>query len=150
MNYGNKIGHSVRVISSMWKREIDTRTENTGIKCLSGVQISILEFINNMYDEGTDIYQKDIESTFKIRRSTVSVILRNMEDHGLVNRISVKEDARLKKIVPTELAREHRMITKGIIDGVAGEATADIPEEDLVKFLEVAEKIMTYLEELGQ
>ncbi len=149
MEYGNRIGHAIRVIANMWKREIDIRTDETGLECISGVQIGILEFINNMYDEGTDIYQKDIESVFKIRRSTVSVILKTMEDHGLVDRISVAEDARLKKIIPTDLARSHRATTKKLVDGLAQETTAGIDEEDLKTFLSVAEKMISYLEGLG-
>jgi len=144
--YGKNMGHAVRVLSNLWRRELDNRTAQSGVECLTGVQIGILEFINDMYDEGTDIYQKDIESTFRVRRSTVSVILKTMEDHGLVNRISVAEDARLKKLVPTELAKEHRAVTQHLVDGLALEMTKDIDVEDLETFMKVANKMVEYLD----
>ena len=51
-----------------------------------------------------DIYQKDIEKEFQIRRSTATGILQLLEKNGFVVRESVEWDARLKKIVPTEKA----------------------------------------------
>lgn len=146
MEYGKKIGHSVRLLSNLWKRELDYRTDNSGVECLTGVQIGILEFINDMYDAGKDIYQKDIESTFKIRRSTVSVILKTMDQHGLINRVSVNADARLKKLIPTDLAMQHRGITQQIVDGLAEKLIEDIDEADLEAFLRVSGKMIEYLE----
>lgn len=52
-----------------------------------------------------DIYQKDLESEFGITRSTASRVLRLMEQKGLVERQSVPQDARLKKLVLTERSR---------------------------------------------
>ena len=47
-----------------------------------------------------DIYQKNIEEEFQIRKSTVSGILKLIEKNGFIYRESVKEDARLKRILP--------------------------------------------------
>ena len=49
-----------------------------------------------------DVYQKDIESFFKLRRSTVSSQLDTLEKKGLIQRVPVSHDARLKKLVLTE------------------------------------------------
>ena len=54
-----------------------------------------------------DIYQKNIEEEFQIRKSTVSGILKLIEKNGFIYRESVKEDARLKRILPTKKAEEH-------------------------------------------
>ncbi len=150
MEYGKQIGHLVRLVSNMWKRELDSRTDTTGVECLSGVQIGILEFINEMYEQDTAIYQKDIESEFKVRRSTVSVILKTMEDRGLVDRISVESDARLKRIIPTDLAMQHRLLTKSIVDGLSESIVEGIPEEDLKTFIDVAKKMIDYLENISK
>ncbi|MBR6800379.1 MAG: MarR family transcriptional regulator [Eubacteriaceae bacterium] len=146
MEYGKMMGHAVRLLSNLWKRELDYRTNNSGVECLTGVQIGILEYIHDMYERNIDIFQKDVESTFKIRRSTVSVILKTMEEHGLIDRVSVSEDARLKKLVPTELAMQHRGVTQDIVDGLANKMTEGISEEDMKTFLKVAEKMVDYLE----
>ena len=47
----------------------------------------------------------ELESEFGITRSTASRVLRLMEQKGLVERQSVPQDARLKKLVLTERSR---------------------------------------------
>ena len=51
-----------------------------------------------------DIFQKDFEEEFSIRRSTATKILQLMEKNGLIERQKVESDARLKKIVLTNKA----------------------------------------------
>lgn len=52
------------------------------------------------------VYQKDIEQFFKLRRSTVSSMLTTMEKKGILTRQPVPHDARLKKLVLTELGQQ--------------------------------------------
>ncbi len=52
--------------------------------------------------EGSDVYQRDIETFFHLRRSTVSSLLNTLERKGLLQREPVPHDARLKKLVLTE------------------------------------------------
>src|SRR5699024_6414405 len=51
-----------------------------------------------------ELYQRDVEEVFCIRRSTASRFLQNLEKDGMLTRQSVPQDARLKKLVPTEKA----------------------------------------------
>lgn len=51
-----------------------------------------------------DIYQHTIEQKFCITRSTASRVLALMEKKGLIERVPVEHDARLKKIVLTDKA----------------------------------------------
>ena len=51
-----------------------------------------------------DLYQKDIEEEFQIRKSTVTGYVQLMEKNGYLTRESVKGDARKKRLVPTEKA----------------------------------------------
>ena len=53
-----------------------------------------------------DVYQKDLEATFHIRRSTASGILQIMVRDGLLVREPVEGDARLKRLVLTPIAQE--------------------------------------------
>ena len=52
--------------------------------------------------EKSDVYQRDIETFFHLRRSTVSSLLNTLERKGLLRREPVPHDARLKKLVLTE------------------------------------------------
>ena len=64
-----------------------------------------------------DVYQRDIENAFSIRKSTVSKIIKLMENKDLIRRESVEYDARLKKIVLTDKAIEiHKMIKEDIVN----------------------------------
>jgi len=74
----------------------------------------------------TNVYQRDLEHAFQIRRSTISAILQTMERNGLITRESVPQDARLKKLVLTpeavaindrfinEMERVEAIVTEGV------------------------------------
>lgn len=53
-----------------------------------------------------DVFQKDLESHFNIRRSTATQILQAMERKALIRREPVAHDRRAKKITLTQAARE--------------------------------------------
>ena len=78
---------------SYTKREIDSITGNNGW---------IIGYLADHLEQ--DIYQKDIENYFTIARSTASKVLSLMEQKGLIQRLAVAQDARLKKIVLTAKA----------------------------------------------
>lgn len=73
----------------------------------AGMTISQLSTIGFLaFSEEQNVYQKDIESFFKLRRSTVSSLLNTLERKGLLQRVPVPHDARLKKLVLTEQGQE--------------------------------------------
>lgn len=90
-NFSNKIG-----------RKISKEAAQYGV---TGVQGKIIGFIYHNSNK-KDIFQKDIEEQFDIRRSSVTSALQLMEKKGYIRRISVSEDARLKKILLTEKGEE--------------------------------------------
>lgn len=57
-------------------------------------------------NEDSDIFQKDIEREFDITRSTASKVIDLMEQKGLVERQTVPQDARLRKLVLTDKSRQ--------------------------------------------
>lgn len=65
-------------------------------------QLAVISFLHFRGDQ--DTYQKDLETCLKLRRSTVSSLLNTLERKGLLERVSVPQDARLKKIILTEEA----------------------------------------------
>jgi DNA-binding MarR family transcriptional regulator len=83
-------------------RRISKESAQYGV---TGVQARILGFIYHNSDK-KDIFQKDIEEELDIRRSSVTSVLQLMEKNGHIRRVSVSEDARLKKIILTEKGLE--------------------------------------------
>ena len=79
-----------------------------------------------------DIYQKNIEEEFQIRKSTASGILKLMEKNGFIYRETVKKDARLKRLLPTKKAET--MLPKILehISETERRMTEGISEEDML------------------
>lgn len=98
MNIGHKIIHISRQID----RIIGKRVAQYGV---TNIQAKIIGFL---YCESSkrNIFQKDIEERFDIRRSSVTSVLNLMESNGIIQRVSVEEDGRLKKIMLLEKGRE--------------------------------------------
>lgn len=84
--------YKLRIIGNELKNEISKDTELTGI---SGM---ILCFLGS----NDEIYAKDLYNEFRVKRSTMTSILNNLEKKEYIKRVNVKEDARLKKIVLLE------------------------------------------------
>ncbi|MDE7361506.1 MAG: MarR family transcriptional regulator [Oscillospiraceae bacterium] len=107
------IGIHLRMLNNAVRRYIDRysvgKKEIDSISCSNGW---IVGYICEMDDQGKDVYQRDLENNFGITRSTASKVLGLMEKKGLVERVSVSHDARLKKIMPTERSLEIGRVIK--------------------------------------
>lgn len=94
-----------------------------------------------------DVFQRDIEKAFSISRSSVTVTLQLMEKNGLIRRESVAQDARLKRIVLTQKAKDlHRQIEADIL-AFESNLARGISEEEQEVFLRVAKKMQENLRE---
>ena len=101
MNSKKRIGAELNCISNLMKRKInkmDVNNENP-----TYMQGGIIVFL--MRSNGA-VYQRDIEKQFNIRRSTATGILKGMERDMLIHRVPVSDDARLKRLVLTDKARD--------------------------------------------
>jgi DNA-binding MarR family transcriptional regulator len=106
---------------------------------LTSMQTWIIGFID--LNEGKEIFQKDIETEFDIRRSTATGILQLMEKNGFITRQPVSIDARLKKIVLTPKAKDLALRVKQIIERTETELTDGLSQEDLDAFFVIVDKI---------
>lgn len=107
------VGFAVRKLSNLIKRDVEKSKLKLGLDPVGGVNGWAIGFLYANREK--DIFQKDFEEQFSIRRSTASNILKTMEQKGFIERISVESDARLKKIVLTEKAIEiHKKIMEDI------------------------------------
>ena len=93
-----------------------------------------------------EVFQKDIEEAFQIRRSTVTQILQLMERDGLIERENVARDARLKKLVLTVKGHEIEGIMKGQISDMEERIVKNISAKEREMLLIVLEKIRKNLE----
>ncbi|MFK4329108.1 DNA-binding MarR family transcriptional regulator [Bacillus sp. RC97] len=96
MSNRNSVGLELRTLVNLMRRQMNHSTctiltERDNLTVMHGWAISYL-----CEKQDIDVFQKDFEREFSIRKSTASRILKSMENNGLI--------ARLKKIVLTENA----------------------------------------------
>ncbi len=116
----------IMCLSNLIKRSFDAALTERG-ETVTPVQGHVIRFLLNNCRR--DIFQKDIENAFSYRRSTASTVLGLMEEKGLIDRVAVPYDARLKKLVLTDKAMrfaaaceaEDRRLYKKMTEGVSAD-----------------------------
>lgn len=105
MEYDHSIGFAIRSLSNLLRRKmLEQAPLPQNIKGLSETEGLIMGFLCD--HAGQELYQKDVEEVFCIRRSTASRFLIRLEREGMLLRESVFHDARCKRLIPTEKAKE--------------------------------------------
>lgn len=125
------VGKRISILDNLIKRYFEANNSNAEI---TGMQGRILHYLMSRTGES---YSKDIEKEFRMRRATVSGYLINMENNGVVIRVDVPEDKRLKKIILTDKARS---LYKQIIDNIRLTETkllSGISDSDINEFLRI-------------
>lgn len=131
------IGREMGIISNKIRRKIDHEVSKYG---LTGVQAKILGFVY-CASKDQEVFQKDIENNFKIRSSSVTSVLQLMEKKGYIKRISVYEDARLKKIMLTDKGNEVQEAVFNILDNIENQIQEEITDEELNFLFSIFDKL---------
>ena len=92
----------IHKVDNQIKREIDQIACKHG---LTGIQSFFLKCIYDNAENG-DVFQRDLEKMFDIRRSSVSTMISCVEKKGYIKRESIPTDKRINKIVLTEEGRK--------------------------------------------
>ena len=116
---------------------------------LTAMQKHVLKFIL-LETLHRDLYQKDIEEEFQIRKSTATGILQLMEKKGFIYRECAKQDGRLKRIVPTDKAKDILLAILEHIEETERCLEKGISWEDVVLCKQVLWMMHRNLEELQQ
>ena len=98
-------GALLNQIARLIRRALDARISAAVATGLSGMRGMVLGDIVRANRNGRDVYQRDIEQWFNIRRSSVTALLQGMEQDGFITRCAVEKDARLKRLVATDKGR---------------------------------------------
>ncbi len=115
------IGRQLKIASTQLTKQFDKFAIQYD---LTSMQMSVIDFLTLFKDQ--EMFQKDIEHEFNIRRSTASTLLKRMEDKGLIRRVESNKDARQKQVILTDLSVQY--------------------EDDIQKFMvETQQKIHSFL-----
>lgn len=101
MSQDRHLGFEFRTLNNLIKRYFEQHKPQE-LKNSTGVHGWAIRYFYENREK--DIFQRDFEARFSIRRSTATNILKLMEKNGLIKREAVSYDARLKKIVLTDKA----------------------------------------------
>ena len=141
----NQIGFKIKCLSNLLRRRMlkDCSTLSKDAEDFCFVQGWIIDYVAKR----EEVYQRDIEKRFNMRRSSVTKTLQNMEKNGLIERRAVASDARLKRIVLTEKARSFNEQMRQSILVTEQSLKKGLTEQEVATFLAVADKIFNNLKE---
>lgn len=135
-----RVDDAIRVIFNLIRHKIN---ESEKLR-LIGDQVTHRQgAVIGIIDEAGDkpVFQKDIERILRIRRSTATSMLKDMEKQGLIIRQAVDNDMRLKKLILTDKAKHYSQLIK---------EERSVIEECLVQGFSEQEKteLMNYLDRI--
>lgn len=137
------VGFQVRKLSNLFKRQKELFIHSDGDEFLHGVSAWTIGFLYENSEK--DIYQKDIEKEFNIRRPTASAMLKSLENGGYITRISVEKDKRLKKIILTKKSIERNEKMMQNIEETENCVRKGLSDEELSIFFDCVKKMQNNL-----
>lgn len=142
-----RAGFTVKALSNQITRYMESGRMNPAPDegDLTGMQRAVIGFVGD--HAGQDIFQRDIEATFNIRRSTATGILQLMEKNGYLLRENVPYDARLKKLVLTQRAVEAHTRAMASLDEMDRRMTQGISPGEMDEFFRTAHKMLENLQD---
>lgn len=145
MNTKKRLGFEIKVLSNLIKRKVHCFLPQINAQ-LTDCERQLIGFLYQNKDR--DIFQKDVELKFVIRKSTASRMLKGLEEKKFITRESVEGDARLKKICLTPMAQAMQKNVLDRLDDFEDMLSFGITEEEKEIFLEVTNKIKKNLEDV--
>ena len=139
-----KLGLDIARINHVISRKVDAAIIHAIDDNLTVSQAHVIDFIS-MEGDNRDIFQKDLEKEFDLKRSSVSLMLNNMEKNDLIKRVPVAEDARLKKLVLTDKAIMLDEKISIAIDSIENKLSEDLTKEEIDVFHKVLDNIRNNL-----
>lgn len=139
MDHSPTIGLEIKTLSNLIRRYVENSDTKKYVDKLTGTHSWIIGYLYDNREK--DIFQRDLENEFSIRRSTATGILQLMEKNELIIRSPVDYDARLKKLTLTPRAIEIHKIVAEDIKRIEAQLSKGLTEEEIKAFLTVVSKI---------
>ncbi len=114
-------------------------------KEISRRQAAVISIIDE--SKGKPVFQKDISCRLRIRRSTATSMLQDMEKDGLIIREPVGNDLRLKKLVLTEKSMRYALMIREEFTLIEDSIIRGFSEEEKLQLRKYLERIKENLTE---
>lgn len=137
----------VLTLSNSIRRILSSINKEYGI---SGSQIRCLHVIQRAEIDGGHINQKELEVIFNIQKSSMSELLRSMEEKNLIVRIPSKTDNRIKNVSLTEKRKRLSYLSYNDLANLERQCTTLITNDELEITKSTLNKMKLILEEGGK
>lgn len=144
MQSDDNVCFELRALSHMIKRNLDgVLFKSNDEYRLTSVQGWVIKYLCD--HESSDVFQRDLEIAFSVRRSTMTSVLQLMEKNGLIKRLPVEYDARLKKLVLTPKAVDIHNYIENSHSALEKQMVKGISEAEQAEFLRIMRKLQANL-----
>lgn len=138
-----RLGRDIHALDNMIGRKVKNLKPFQYVESITGTNGWIIGYLATHMDQ--DVCQRDLEKEFSITRSTTSKVIKLMEQKGLIERQTMLQDARLKKLTPTRKALELHQEVVGEMDKIESELQKGFTEEELTHFVSFIERMKNNL-----
>lgn len=138
-----RVGFQLKALDHMFRRDMEASIRKNGFEGMSVINAWIIDYL--AHNEDKAIYQKDIERNFKIGKSSMAGTLKMMEEKEFIVRMSVKGDARLKRVCLTDKGREYARKMEQGRDNMEKKVCKGLTEEEISLFFQVIKKMQDNL-----
>lgn len=137
-----RVGRELAHTSHQINRALDTCIGATVSPELTGMRGMVLRYIVRHTQNGQAVYQRDLEHFFHVRRSSVTAMLKGVEQAGFITRTPVAEDARLKSLAVTEKGMACYDQLERCITAFEERLQQDVSEEELQQLETILSKLL--------
>ncbi len=131
---------SLHALEHLSRKYMEKRMRETTGEELPNNSGFIMHYLE-CHDEEEPVYQKDLERAFHLSKSTITGLVQGLEQAGFVSRVSVKEDARLKRVVLTEKGKKHNSLVKKLLQEIDEQMGTTLTDEEKETFIRCCEKM---------
>lgn len=139
----HRIGVRIKTLNHVFARKLFEVAQENGLDQISLMHGRIVGFL--YLHQGENVCQRDIEEAFHITRSSVSGIVKLMEEKGYITRQAVQGDARLKRLALTPLGVQFHKESFAFMQTVENLAVQGMSQEQLDTFLSLCDIIQENL-----
>ena len=144
MERKREIGLEIKTLSNLIERkmhQVAHGPEGEGDEpACTKMQGMIIEYLYSNRAKG-DLFQRDVEARFSLRRSTATGLLQLMEKRGFLEREPVSYDARLKKLVLTQKALNQRAQIREAIRNMEALLAKGLTQQEVDDFYRIIDKM---------
>lgn len=143
------IGETVKAFVNCMERE-NRKKEQQLLK--RGIDITksqgaVIGFVFFNNANKTEVYQKDIEKQFNLRRPSATNLISRLEEKGYLKRSKDELDGRSKKLTVTEKGLSLIDVIKENVTRLEKKATKGLSKKEIDSFYSVIDKMMNNLKE---